>query len=88
MLETTKQSTACNEVLRRLKNHSVEVNKAEVELCLRTYMDNLAGMGFNKEWRETVLKTAITKYKKVMELVDQGKTVRNRFGSSTMIFRT
>ena len=76
--ETSMRSTACSEVVRRLKNHCVQSDKSEVEECLITYMDNLEGMGFDLEWRIEVLKEAVKKYSRIMFLVESGKTDRNR----------
>ena len=46
--ESSKRSTAINEITRRLKNHSLKVNKTVVESSLVKYMDNLRGMGFSQ----------------------------------------
>ena len=48
--EGTKASTASSEVMRRLKMFSQHAKREDVEECLREYMDNLLGMGYNLEW--------------------------------------
>ena len=85
--DSSKVSTAVNEVVRRLKTHSLESDSQMVENCLVQYMDNLRGMGYNQAWREQVLTTAIRKYKVVMDLVISGKTNRNRLAQETSTAR-
>ena len=38
---TSKASTAVNEIIRRMKTHSLEVEREELERSIITYMDNL-----------------------------------------------
>ena len=85
--ETSKESTAVNEITRRLKNMSEEIPKETVEKTLAEYMDNLAGMGYPEWWREKVLSKAMKGYSKVMSLVKDGKTARNRQGKDTKTLR-
>ena len=86
--EGTKVSTACAEILRRLKNFSVHADKDKVEDALITYMDNLIGMGYREEWRMKVIKSTLLGYERILTKVDRGESVRNREGSSTRTTRS
>ena len=52
-----------------------------------TYMDNLDGMGFDHNWRVDVMRQAIGKYSRIMDLVGSGRTRRNRHADETSDFR-
>ena len=86
--EGTKVSTACAEILRRLKNFSVHADKDKVEDALITYMDNLIGMGYREEWRMKVIKSTLLGYERILTKVDRRESVRNREGSSTRTTRS
>ena len=85
--EGTKVSTACAEVMRRLKNTSMFASREQVEEVLTEYMDNLIGMGYDEDWRTKVLSSSIKGYRRILGQVREGKTQRNREGASTRTSR-
>ena len=71
------------EILRRWKTCSQGLGADQMEQVTRTYMDNLAAMGYCQGWREKVLSAAMTSYQRILHKVQQGTTRRNRMGART-----
>ena len=87
MVETTKVSTACAELLRRWKTTSQFCKSETFNRITREYMDDLEGMGYPACWRENILRSAMKGYSRVLRLQDLGLTNRNRPGHSTKLKR-
>ena len=85
--EGTKIATASSEILRRLKRTSTMVGTDRFEAIIRKYMDDLAAMGFNHQWRKKVLGGAMTGYRRILFREAQGTTSRNRLGGETAVAR-
>ena len=85
--EGTKVSTAVAEILKRWKLTSLHAPRREVEEVMKEYADCLTGMGYSKEWKVKVLTSALRGYQGILQLVDQGKVKRNRFGKATATAR-
>ena len=64
--EGTKVSTACSEILRRLKTTSTLISKKIFEEVTSKYMDNLIGMGNPEEWRVKVLIDTLRGYRRIL----------------------
>ena len=77
MPEGMKVATMANEVKRRLKLSSTELDQEESEEVLKTYMEELSAMGYSESWRTNVLRSAITGYTQVLKKVEDGTTQRN-----------
>ena len=58
-----------------------------MEDVTKEYADCLTGMGYSKQWRVNVLMSALRGYQGILQLVDQGKVKRNRFGKATATAR-
>ena len=50
-------------------------------------MDGLASIVYSPEWRENVLKSAMTGYMRVLSKVDRGEVTRNRKGVDSLKMR-
>ena len=85
--ESTKISTAVNEIHRRLKNTSRELETHETETVLREYMTELRWGGYPQVWREEVLGSAIKGYIKLWKLEIEGKGHINRPQHTTQLKR-
>ena len=47
----------------------------------------LAANGYQEEWRRKVISKALIGYQRVLKLVDEKKTTRNRLGKETKVAR-
>ena len=81
--ENTKVSSASAEYMRRWKNCSLGLSKKQMEEITMDYSDALCGMGYPTDWIARVLKSTLQGYKKILSLMDEGKTKRNRLGKET-----
>ena len=81
--EQVKVTTATQELLRRWKTSSLEVDTEEMEKITTRYMDNLMAMGYTLEWRVKVLKSALVGYQRILFKVDHDGIRRNRKGVDT-----
>ena len=84
MPEAMKIATFSNEILRRLKTTHAGLDQKEVESILGELMDDLSAMGYQLEWREKVLRSALVGYMRIPDKVKKGITSRNRKGSQTL----
>ena len=66
--------------MRRLKSTSLGVHRSEAERILIEYMDNMAGMGYSWEYREKVMRAAMTGYIRILTHTKLGQTLRKRTG--------
>ena len=73
--------------IRRLKNTSLAIGQAEVEKILKQYMDDLAAMGYQFDWRRKILEKALIGYGRVLKKVGEGVTSRNRKRPETLLKR-
>ena len=87
MPENMKRSTVAQEILRRWKTTSEWRPREEFERVTREYMDDLAGMGYNPQWREAVLKSTTVAYSRLLAKCQTGETRRNRKGVDTYVKR-
>ena len=85
--EGTKVATTSDEIMRRIKTTDTFTSGRDMKEILTEYMDNLIGMGYSYEWRVKVLTSTLVGYRRILKLVDQGKTDRNRLGGSSMMSR-
>ena len=69
----SKRATASNEILRRLKNTSRELEDDTITSILKEYMSELALGGYPEIWRVEILRAAITGYKRLWNLEASGK---------------
>ena len=76
--EGSKRSFVANEILRRLKNTSRELNDNHIADILKDYMGELAMGGYPPAWREEVLQATLIGYKRIWEDEVLGKTYINR----------
>ena len=84
MPEKVKIATFSSEIIRRLKTTSIHVSQMETEEILTNLMDDLAAMGYNQDWRENILKSALKGYMRVLDKVEKGEVKRNRKGVDSM----
>ena len=66
-------ATTSEEIHRRLKRMSEPMPQERFEAILKTYMDDLAGMGFGSEWRYRVLKSSMTGYQRILYKAQEGR---------------
>ena len=85
--EGTKLATATAEFNRRLKRTSTLIGRKEQERILEEYVDDLRGMGYQDDWIKRVLGNTMKGYMKVLGMVQQGETTRNRSGAATEMKR-
>ena len=83
VMEGTKVSTASAEYRRMWKNMSLQVSTEEFERVTQEYTNDLAGMGYNYDWRSKVLLSAIKGYSRIL---NKG-TQRNQPGFSSTTAR-
>ena len=76
--EGSKRATVTNEIHRRLKNTSRELETSIVSKILREYMDELERGGYPIKWREEVLYSALIGYRRMWEAECSGKGHVNR----------
>ena len=81
--EGTKVATATQEILRRLKASSLDIEQREMEEILITLMDDLNTIGYSEEWREKVLMSSMVGYMRLLDKVAKEETPRNRKGKAT-----
>ena len=87
MTDKVKIANFSSEITIRLKTTSIHISQSETEDILTTLMDDLASMGYSPEWRENVLKSAMTGYMRVLSKVDRGEVTRNRKGVDSLKMR-
>ena len=85
--EGTKIATAVAEFHRRWKNTDMYTSNESVEEVSREYSDMLSANGYSQEWKRKVVAKALIGYERVLKLVREGKTKRNRTGKETMLRR-
>ena len=85
--DSSKRSTAGNEIVRRIKNHSLNVSRELVEGFIAEYIDCRIGMGYSKEWREKVLASTIKGYVNILKLVAERKSMNNREEKESVVVR-
>ena len=83
MPEATKVATVASEILRRWKCSSENLSGTTVKKITKTYMDNLATMGYHYEWRRRVLTTILPGYMGMLRKCKEKGEARNRFGFTT-----
>ena len=76
--EKTKISTVINEVLRRCKNTSRNLDDHYLENVLKDYMAELKEGGYPKSWRMEILQSALKGYARFWKLEVEGKGYVNR----------
>ena len=62
-----KFATVSQEIIRRCKNTSRDLDPRELEKTIKEYMDELISGGYNKEFRIKVLKSAMTGFLRMWE---------------------
>ena len=72
-----------SEIVRRLKTTSEFLSKDTFCDMLKTFMDELAAMGYGLDWRKRVLVSSIRGYMRVLRKVEYGEVTRNREGYMT-----
>ena len=85
--EKCKVSTACNEVLRRLKNRTQLLSKEIIELIMVDYANELISAGYSTPWIEKKFFSTLTGYERILLKEKQGLTERNRSGVGTFLHR-
>ena len=60
-----KVNTTAQEIIRRLKNTSRDLDPEVIEDVLQEYMSDLEQGGYPETWRTRVLETAVTGYKRI-----------------------
>ena len=73
-----KFSTVSQEIIRRCKNTSRDLDPRELEETIKEYMDELIAGKFSREFRIKVLKSAMTGFLRMWELEVKGEGKINR----------
>ena len=76
--ESSKRATVTNEIHRRIKNTSRELEDGRITSVLTDYMSELAQGGYPLKWREEVLRAAIIGYRKIWANECNGSGFVNR----------
>ena len=85
--EGTKVATAVSKFHRRWKNTDLYSSREAVEKVSLDYSDMLTANGYGVEWKRKVIMKALIGYERIMKLVREGKTKRNRTGKDTILKR-
>ena len=82
-----KIATVSQEILRRIKNTSLDLPPSVIEGILKDYMDELKEGGYNQGWREQVLEAAVTGYERILKAEVEGTGKIHRSDKSTRKIR-
>ena len=82
-----KIATVSQEILRRMKNTSLDLPPSVIEDVLRRYMDELKEGGYSKKWREQVLEASVTGFERILKGEKEGTGSLHRSDKSTRKIR-
>ena len=80
-----KLATAVFKYESRWKNNATTSAKRVFEDDAQKYTDSLASSRYNGNLPKTVIETALIGYRKVLQLVDEGNTDKNRHWATTKV---
>ena len=84
MPEGVKVATFSSEILRRLKTTSTGISQEESEEIILDMMDDLTAMGYSQQWKEKVLKAAMSGHMRILQKVKVGEASLHRKGKETL----